>query len=121
MQFEHYWPQIEVLLGCSPELWETYHTKESIYEKIGDGEYQVWVVLRRSGGAITTVFFTEVLSHEVGRDLHLWWSHGVEALRAPECVEAAVETFARHHGCEALMITGQAGMGARPEAARVAV
>lgn len=108
-QFEHYWPNIEGLLDLNPSLWETFNTKESIYDKVCEGQYQVWVVCDGEAGPITTVFFTEILQFERGRDLHLFWSYGVEALRAPECVEAAVETFARHHDCEALMLTGRRG------------
>jgi len=108
VQFDHYWPDIEKLLDLDPSLWERFNTKESIYERIMDGQYQVWAVCNE-GGAITTVFFSEVTQYDDRRDLHLWWSYGVGALHAPECVDAAVETFARHHGCEALVITGRKG------------
>ena len=109
LQFEHYWPHIERLLDRDSSLWETYNTKESIYEKVCDGQYQVWVVCDGEAGPITTVFFTEILQFEPERSLHLFWSYGVGALRAPECVEAAVQTFARRHDCGSLMLTGRRG------------
>lgn len=108
-QVEHYWPYIEGLLDADPSLWDKLDTKEAIYEKISEGEYQVWTVCSGRNGAITTVFFTEILVSEVGRSLHLFWASGVGALHSPECVDGAVEVFARHHCCDVLLLTGRKG------------
>ena len=121
VQFEHYWPKIEGLLDLDPSLWETFNTKESIYDKVMDGQYQVWVVCDDKAGPITTVFFTEILQFERGRDLHLFWSYGIEALRAPECVEAAVENVRPAPRLRGADVNGAEGLGARAQAARVAI
>lgn len=108
-QVDHYWPEIERCLLKEPELWNRQFTVESLYKRAKEDYIQVWVIAPSAKTPITTVFFTTVVTSDVGRALHIFWIWGTDALRALYCASLAVDRFAEHHGCNEIVVTGRKG------------
>ena len=108
-QIEHYWPHIEISLDAAPELWSKWFTKETLLHRAYQGRLQVWVICNEKDGPINTVFFSQVMNTDVINFLHIFWMWGQGSLGALKCAALAVGRFARHTGCEEVLVTGRPG------------
>lgn len=106
----YYWPEIERRLDEDPELWNKVYTKQNMFEKIHNGEIQVWVVF--NGRIIRLMFFTQRYVAPNGiAALQIFWMYGVGVDDILYLLDDVVDRFAATADCQRLEITGRPGWG----------
>lgn len=105
--FEAQWPHIARVLDSHPEMWEDYHTKESLYNDVMSGALQAWAFSEDE--KIRVILFTRLIDYPAGRILQVMLGFGNSIDRLLPQIEATLENFGRTTGCKLCEVIGRDG------------
>jgi hypothetical protein len=104
---DHYWENILDMLDKVPHTWEEW-TKESLYERIIDGNIQVWGL--GTSKAHRAFMFTQIAMYPAKRVLEVIWFCGEGTLEnVLDILDATGTRFAQIQNCSHIEIIGRPG------------
>lgn len=102
-----FWPQIEEELDAQPELWNTYYTKESLFEKIVEGH--VHIIACAKDDIIVLLAMCAVVEWPACRRLQVFWMAGEGLEEAAVVLNYSIENFAAMTNCQFIDGYGRKG------------
>lgn len=101
------WGFISSCLDAEPGTWSRSFTKDELFNRIALGQIQVWAVYEDK--TILALCMTQMINRPVGRLLQVFWAWGKGVLRLLPDIEAALDKFAIHQGCNRIQVVGRPG------------
>jgi hypothetical protein len=102
-----YWPNVSNELDKIKSMWETYWTKEYIYNSVMSGGWQAWGF--GHGEYITMFVLTQIIIYPTGRVLQVMLAFGNSLKLYVPLMEATFERLAMETGCQYCDILGRPG------------
>lgn len=107
-KFVVYWPMIEKELDRVPHIWDTWWTKDTLYDAATHGRFQVWAVGPED--QVRLVLFTQVAWYPANRILQSVCMLGNSFDECAPVLEAALTRYAIAHECAFMEVTGRPGL-----------
>lgn len=105
--FAVYWPFIEAELDRIQPMWERWWTKESLYNGIINGRFQLWGAGTKQ--VVHIMIVTQVAEYPAGSILQGVMAFGQKLDENLHTIVASMENFARQMGCTSFEIHGREG------------
>lgn len=102
------WPFLQEQLTKDPELWDTFHTLESIRAGLEHNVLQLWVA--KAGEKRLFWGLSDVWTRQDGKQiLVVWWAQGVRLVANMPMVLQLLEMVAKSKGFAAVTVRGRRG------------
>lgn len=106
-KFFTWWPMIAAEMDKVPHIWDKWWTKESIYEGVTQGRFQVWVA--GTNGEVRVTLITQIAYYPANRILQGILVLGNSLEDCAPALDAVLEKFARDTGCTLCEVQGRPG------------
>lgn len=106
-RFVLYWPAISAELDSIPHVWGDHWTKEMIHAMTMCGRFQCWAC--GTNDQVKVVLFTQIGEYPAGKILQSVLAFGTGIDEMIPDIEASLEAFAGHFGCQLMEVTGRPG------------
>ena len=100
------WPKIKPLLDATTETWELYASEEDIATLIINGQFKLWMVMRRYD--LVLAVLTQLISYPKIVEQRIFWCAGKEIDEALGLLEL-IEKYGRKHGAILSGVSGRDG------------